>query len=388
METPVSTNRRRSRLPDRRKIHENKSSPNLTSTPSIIVNQRDSIVSLVEGYNQDPSDDDDDDYMLSSTQGFLPARDGEVYWNYEASPATKEALRRKQDESDSPDSGKPIPPPKSIFSSIRLKGRQPKVPELDSEAIQLLDELKGMCEEVQRQQEEAADDKVEDDASEEDETIKTLSKEQNNTFSSDDDSFLVLATQQVDEKVPSPKAKTTSITNNTSLDANQNNRFSFKTPSTAVSSVSASTSKPSCSTTSAFDDDDDFDSLLSQIEMPTTTPPTTNRVPIKQAPKSIVEDPPPVHVLASVKSSSTFKRFKSAGSVTTAVTPGSHFSASANIMKSWRRTKSSPDAPLGPPLPGGRNVKPKCSQEAIEMKRQEALKRRHQRSQQLLRRPQ
>jgi hypothetical protein len=92
------------------------------------------------------------------TQRYLPNLHGEVYWNYtEASPNSKQALRRKQDLLDSPGGKKPIPPPKSIFSSIRLKGRLPKVPD-DSEAIQLLDDLK--VEYVEGQHEDAADDKA------------------------------------------------------------------------------------------------------------------------------------------------------------------------------------------------------------------------------------
>lgn len=267
--------------------------------------------------------------MFPPTQAFqhiIPK--GEVFWDFEASPQTREALRKRLDES-SPDVPKTVKSPiKPLSPSLKIRTRQKRPTgslELDSESKKLVDDMKQFCDQV-----------IHSDSNTVDKPPQKAEDE--NVFDSDEDSFLLRCTQAV-----------------------ENNEC--QTPTMV---------KPKKSADMNLDElDDEFNLFLSQLKTPSRSP---KLVALKDLKSTAVAEPPKPILRPSENSS--FKKFKSEDNIT--LNGGSGGSnqksrprnASGNIMKGWQRSNSSPEA-----------TKKRCSKEEIELKKQAALQRRQQRSQ-------
>ena len=128
--------------------------------------------------------------------------------------------------------------------------------------------------------------------------------------------------------------------------------------------------------------DDGMDDLLSQIEEPVYTAIQSKT----NATTSNINRPLETIVSKEVPSpnGNSFKRFKSENDMKLAgmstPKPQTTLKSDSSNDRGWKRNYSSPDARM-PGLPGGRPspkvpVKPKCTKEEIERKKQEAIQRR------------
>lgn len=273
---------------------------------------------------------------LPSTQAFQPTctssslKDGgEVYWDSN-SPSLKTKILRHYSECSSPDVRKSLSPQIVSTPLTRVCTLQ-ESPKIDEQDLSLLQSLK------------ALNDFDRDDSNTDNEESKE-SKE--NTFNSDEDSFLVQASQVIQQPSETSCQKSTR---------------KIKTQS-SLKPLSLPRLPPP-----AFDEDDDdeMDLLLSQIEMPKEVEDGVLNI------KSVRRQEP---VTAAGHNEEKFlkRRFKSSEQG-----PKSSSSSSANIMKGWRRSNTEPETSSGSALPGGRILPPaKCTKEDIEKKRQEALRRR------------
>lgn len=281
-------------------------------------------VEAIEKQKYELNDSDD----FPPTQAFQYIRPkGEVFYNLDASPSVREALRKKLEESspDIPRSESPLRPPSP---KLKLRGSQRRKPsETDlKEGLEFKVFVNQLCINVDKSEE------------------KTPSPPKNNLFDSDDDSFLMQCTQAVEEKRPSPIVRA----KKEETPAAKTNNDTF---------------------------DDGLDSILSQMEIPESFP-TSSAVsmkslhqPLQQPQKlfsSVVTDPAiiPNNALKPSKSPVAFKRFKSADNIKGS--SGRFRNSSGSIMKSWQRSKSSPE-----------HGKKKCTKEEIEMKKLAALRRRN-----------
>ena len=270
---------------------------------------------------------------LPSTQAFQPTctssslKDGgEVYWDSN-SPSLKTKILRHYSECSSPDVRKSLSP--QIVSTPLTRVCTQESPKIDEQDLSLLQSLK------------ALNDFDRDDSN----TDNEESKE--NTFNSDEDSFLVQASQVIQQPSETSCQKSTR---------------KIKTQS-SLKPLSLPRLPPP-----AFneDDDDEMDLLLSQIEMPKEVEDGVLNI------KSVRRHEP---VTAAGHNEEKFlkRRFKSSEQGP----KSSSSSSSANIMKGWRRSNTEPETSSGSALPGGRILPPaKCTKEDIEKKRQEALRRR------------
>lgn len=336
--------RRRTRCPERRKSQIEK---NMTSTPTTVSSSscNISILSYVEECDRKLSCRDEQDleqedvFPGSYSQQSRPKSSDEVYWNFDESPQTREALRRKLEASNSP---LPLPSKPSQTVSTSRVNLVIKVPLsknapttlIDEDGMKILNDLK----ELAAMQDETAlvktDDKIESSPS---------VNEKSDAFCSDDDSFLYKASQAVEATV-----------------------------------VKQVPEKKEEEEEDPFGDDDGFDSLICQIDTDAIAKATAVKgedsgvslVSSKVGPRPVVNEP----FEKKVQAVASFKRFKSADSVISQADMRN--SPSGNIMKTWRRHQSSPEASKAAPPP------PKCSNDEIEKKRQEALKRLRQKSQQ------
>ena len=271
---------------------------------------------------------------LPSTQAFQPTctssslKDGgEVYWDSN-SPSLKTKILRHYSECSSPDVRKSLSPQIVSTPLTRVCTLQ-ESPKIDEQDLSLLQSLK------------ALNDFDRDDSN----TDNEESKE--NTFNSDEDSFLVQASQVIQQPSETSCQKSTR---------------KIKTQS-SLKPLSLPRLPPP-----AFDeeDDDEMDLLLSQIEMPKEVEDGVLNI------KSVRRQEP---VTAAGHNEEKFlkRRFKSSEQGP----KSSSSSSSANIMKGWRRSNTEPETSSGSALPGGRILPPaKCTKEDIEKKRQEALRRR------------
>lgn len=272
--------------------------------------------------------------LLPSTQAFQPTctssslKDGgEVYWDSN-SPSLKTKILRHYSECSSPDVRKSLSPQIVSTPLTRVCTLQ-ESPKIDEQDLSLLQSLK------------ALNDFDRDDSNTEDNEESKESKE--NTFNSDEDSFLVQASQIIQQ--PSETLR------------------KIKTQSSSLKPLSLPRLPPP-----AFDEDDDdeMDLLLSQIEMPKEVE-DDGVLNIKS-----VRRHEPVTTAVHNEEKFLKRRFKSSEQG-----PKSSSSSSANIMKGWRRSNTEPETSSGSALPGGRILPAaKCTKEDIEKKRQEALRRR------------
>ena len=360
METPTRSGKRRvSRI---KRCQRNSTPSQKYSSVTEIVNDFEKNTDNSQNKNDEEKDLDD----LPPTQAFQPCstlkKDGEVYWDSHS--PTLDDLRRKL-ECESPDIRKSLSPLKVITPLARLKSSKTtnESPKIDDEDLSLLRDLK----ELNNFEEDSTDD----------DTI--VEDQKASVFSSDDDSFLVQASQlpanpQVSEK-PKPHLQS-------NLDSNQNPRGD------KIQSIAQQTSRMPPATAGEGDDldfDDDMDLLMSQIEMPVevskaTASTATKIMDLKEVRTNTSSHKPVVRDLQVRKEETTVmkKRFKSAENIKS--------SQSASIMKTWRRSNTSPEASTSSAtLPGARTTIPsKCTKEEIERKRQEAIKRRKEKCQQQL----
>jgi len=354
METPVST-RSRSRLQGRKKIEQ--TDEGQSSTPkSGHVNITSYVEAMERKKHSYVDSDDDNDDVFPSTQAFQDVRKkGEVFWDYEASPSNRAALRRRLEESDSPVLTAPKSPVRNS-PKLRIRGRKPKEPVVDKEALDMLASM----EQLAKQSEESLD------ADESPSISKTETVIQNNDFDSEEDSFLVLCTQAMEQQeFKNPKPYQDESTN---VDSNQNK----KKPSIVKI--------PEEKKPTVIDDfDDDFDSLLSQVEMPEPSPkPQCHTILSKKNLHSekhrwshqSVASSSGISSISRSDSTTSFKRFNSADSIKGKSSTPRLRNSSGSIMKTWQRSSSSPEV--------GRK---KCSKEEIDRKRLAAMKRRTERSQ-------
>ena len=387
METTPVTSGGRHR--SRRKVLSSQNSP-CTSTPS---------TSRTESFTRRRREDsENEDYPFLNTQ--ITPKIGEVYWDYEESPSVREALRKKLAESDSPISSEKRPPiHEMVTPTLKLRPTNILKPnnEDNPEGLAILEDMRKLSELMNN---ESTDDTTNDEDENEEDNDETLDKSdqskspkrENKTFSSDEDSFLIAASQMAETVLSAPNV------------THQANRPvpTIKTPVNAKPTPAVSESRPE---PPLFDDDDDF--WMSQVSMPETKTANPTRVTNKPVPavvqqktSSAIVKPRTVAANSTIKpaaktslpygesldSSATFKRFKSSDSVSMGVrgrnTAGQN--SSLQTLKSWQRVNTSPQAATGSGMPGGRksvvSVKPKCTKEEIELKRQEALKKRRLRS--------
>ena len=350
METPTRTGSRRiSRI---KRCQRNATSSQKYSSVTDIVKDFEKTTNHSQTTKDEENDDD-----LPPTQAFQPCstlkKDGEVYWDSHS--PTFDDLRRKLSECESPAIRKSLSPLRVFTPLARLKSSKTsnESPKIDDEDLSLLKDLKEL-------------NNFEEDSSADD-TI--VDNQKDNVFSSDDDFFLVQATQIPAEPQVSEKADSRQPSN---LDSNQN-------PREKIQRIAQQTSRtpppPAANAGDDLDFDDDMDLLMSQIEMPvevskaSSTSTTTKIMDLQQvrnpSHKPIVADLPLRKEETVLK-----KRFKSAENIKS--------SQSASIMKTWRRSNTSPEASTSSAaLPGARTTIPsKCTKEEIERKRQEAIKRR------------
>ena len=275
---------------------------------------------------------------LPSTQAFQPTctssslKDGgEVYWDSN-SPSLKTKILRHYSECSSPDVRKSLSPQIVSTPLTRVCTLQ-ESPKIDEQDLSLLQSLK------------ALNDFDRDDSNTDNEESKE-SKE--NTFNSDEDSFLVQASQVIQQPSETSCQKSTR---------------KIKTQS-SLKPLSLPRLPPP-----AFDEDDDdeMDLLLSQIEMPKEVEDGVLNI------KSVRRHEPVTSAGRHNEEKFLKRRFKSSEQGP----KSSSSSSSANIMKGWRRSNTEPETSSGSALPGGRILPPaKCTKEDIEKKRQEALRRR------------
>ena len=215
--------------------------------------------------------DEEDDCIMPYTQIQNPGANGEVFWNYNASPATarakaalKERMSQIEDKSKNEERfTSSAPSPILTIPMLPLRRKLPSRPKEDNhvkekqnqrEVDAMLKSMKDIFQaELQKHHNPAVD--VENSTS-----VDVL-HEKNISFGkdgliSDDDSFVLRATQVVgniesEEKCNSKKENDI-----------QNGNIAKKDNEKTKSSE-------------AFDDDDDFDFLLSQMEMPNSDPPNT-----------------------------------------------------------------------------------------------------------------
>ena len=278
--------------------------------------------------------------VLPSTQAFQPTctssslkEGGEVYWDSN-SPSLKTKILRHYSECSSPDVRKSLSP--QIVSTPSARVCTQESPKIDEQDLSLLQSLKALND----------FDKDTDSNTEDNEESKESNE---NTFNSDEDSFLVLASQ-----IPTSETS-----------RSQNSLGKTKTQSNSLKPPSLPRLPPP-----AFDEDDDdeMDLLLSQIEMPKEVEEETKVLNIKSVRRH--EQVTAAAAAGQIEEKFLKRRFKSSEQ-------GPKSSSSANIMKGWRRSNTEPETRSGSALPGGRILPPaKCTQEDIEKKRQEALRRR------------
>lgn len=421
METPLSSRRRGPRwCLETRKLDVGSNNSSATSTPSS--NHRGcSILPTTPsaGLLRRPLDFEDDDDIMPSTQNFNA--DSEVFWNYEASPETRAKFHKCLAESDLDDEDKKSQPTKikSSTPAFKLKyvctAKQPSINNILADKNFLL--MKELCDKIDAEKESRLSQAdTSPKKSEIDESPKPSLSDTSDPFAKDD-SFLVMCSQAIDEKLSKPS---TSNKKDSPLDSNSNHTSShtFKMPKFEPKKKTHSPPRESSSVTESnvFDEDDaeEFEMLLSQIDIPAE--PVTDFAKIKPSksvglakdqpipvqnhsrpvglvqnqsrPVGPVQSQPKPELLNSNRvNSNLFKRFKSAddarGTVSTSVAksgvPSSYPPTRETSSKSFRRVNSVPETPPGP-LPGGRQtpqmVTPKCSKAEIERKRQEAIKRR------------
>jgi len=229
------------------------------------------------------NDDSDSDDRFPSTQQFqtvIPK--GEVFWNFDSSPAiSKQELLRRLEASDSPESSKPPLSPSKPFTSLRRLRIRPRTETktVDAEGLAILKDLEDLIEQKNSLVEQAHEKSPEPAPS-----------NLNNTFGSSEDSFLIRCTQAVEnEVIPAEPSKSAS------LDSNEN---------TKLKEVPKTEKEESSKCDDLFNDS--FDSLLSQMPMPKT--PQQNK---------------------------SFKKIKSADDIPV---------TSTNGMTLWKRSGSAPEA--------------------------------------------
>ena len=257
-----------------------------------------------------------DDDIMPCTQAMANSDTG-VFWNYEASPSAKAKLNRllsaDSDDEDRLPSPKPVTP--AVKLRMRAKARASPI-KFDQEALDMLESMRDIYAKIQ------AHAKPEVPP----EPLVKESPKKGESFADDsaDNSFLIACTQAAEEEAFKKPPKTSKRP-----EVNNKKQVPIKPSNLPQKKLNKST---------AFDDDDEFDMMLSQMEVPKA------KTPVAKMKKQQKPD-----------------------------------------LSSWRRINSSPEATTtsGSLLPN-HPVKQrhqtvsgaKCSKADIEKKRQEALKRR------------
>lgn len=377
--------------------------------------------------------DEEDDYIMPYTQIQNPGANGEVFWNYNASPATarakaalKERMSQIEDKSRNEERfASSAPSPILTIPMLPLRRKLPSKSKEDNhvkeqqnqkEVDAMLKSMKDIFQaELQKHHNPTVD--VENSTS-----VEVL-QEKNISFGkdgliSDDDSFVLRATQ---------------VVGNIECEEKCNLKKERDNPKGNI----AKTDNEKTKNSEAFDDDDDFDFLLSQMEMPNSNP--TNTLTNKNAaapnPGNLIRQSKDSNgylkrtilmdssvnsesvltsesskllnkqtyakdekidntrsetkMMKSSESDSYFKRFKSASGPPTQLQSTIVSDNKEKKSSFGRRSYSTPDASLShDQLPGGRHTlvdlsklhktdhKSKCTREEIELKRLEAIKKR------------
>lgn len=257
---------------------------------------------------------EDEDFPLSQFQ--IP-KDGEVYWNYEASPSVQSELQRKVKETEAR-SPAPIVKLKVEKKPVfKLKGMRLDDPEESAEA------MKDLCQIFMQ------------NSKEESPKCDKTGSETDPFGDSEDDSFLLKCTQVVEQREQQRKVET------------------------EIEAVD-----------DPFDGNDSFDMLLSQVDERILTK--------SKAPLPLVNQPQAI----SRTDHSGMKRFLSAGDTNTMTTGKSEVKLTKSSSSSiFNRTHSSPETyptQMKTIRKSGsvRTNKLRCTQDEIEKKRMEALKKR------------
>jgi hypothetical protein len=280
----------------------------------------------------DPEDLCGDDDGLEVPCSQFPQGKREVYWNFEASPQTKAELNRCLSEADAVS---PVVSVKTAHVFATPKWR------LVPKSAKSRDESENSCgviESVQEIYQKLLETKAEDANPNNLKSSKSssISSAESEDILGDsvDDSFLVRCSQAIEQ-----------------------------------SKVLDSAGKKNENDDPFNDEDDSFDVLMSQFDDIGELV-SKEEEKKKELSNSNIDNLPVVKLKVATNLNETcFKRFKS----DTLSPPPS------NSSSSLCRAKSTPDIPAGskPSLPGGRSrvcpVQPRCSQEEIERKRQEAL---------------
>ena len=215
--------------------------------------------------------DEEDDYIMPYTQIQNPGANGEVFWNYNASPATarakaalKERMSQIEDKSRNEERfASSAPSPILTIPMLPLRRKLPSKSKEDNhvkeqqnqkEVDAMLKSMKDIFQaELQKHHNPTVD--VENSTS-----VEVL-QEKNISFGkdgliSDDDSFVLRATQ---------------VVGNIECEEKYNLKKERDNPKGNI----AKTDNEKTKNSEAFDDDDDFDFLLSQMEMPNSNPTNT-----------------------------------------------------------------------------------------------------------------
>jgi len=214
-------------------------------------------------------EEEEDDYIMPCTQIVDPSANGEVFWNYNASPTTararaalKERMSQIEENSikeDKPNPSIPSPVLRIPMLPIRKKPtsatkEDPYVKEQQNkkEVDEMLNSMKDILKaELQKHHNPPIDNENRN-------FVDITQETKNNSFGkdglvSDDDSFILRATQVIGDSEHREKYNRDNKTNS------HMSRHDIK-------------DQPEVHRGEAFDDSDDFDFLLSQMEMPRTEP--------------------------------------------------------------------------------------------------------------------
>jgi hypothetical protein len=317
--------------------------------------------------------DDDDDFAMPSSQMPSKRKDGEVYWSYESSPQTRAARNKKMQAAD--DKSPAVVRAKArAYTRLNIARAANRETEGDDRGREALEDMEALYhrmmghKSVSPKSTNAPSPKTPSPRAHSPkaschsvpETPANLfdncKEDEDDPFGdSEDDSFLMKATQAVEEppvmkpppapRAPAPAAIGFKCTSNVA--------------SETVKSVAASNNDDD---PFGDDDDDSFDMLLSQIDV-------TN---LKQRTNSLIK---------SSKTAKTSPKMLQTPPVQPKFARRS-LSAQENLSTppppqrpSFPRCATSPDAARPVGLPGGRPLS-RCTQDQIRTKKIEAMKRR------------
>ncbi len=427
--TPVTRNGERSLRRRPREVSSPKSSPVVlaTSTPRV---EGKRTMSFSE------EEEDEEEFELPCTQ-FQPGRDGEIFYNLEASPRVKEELRRRLEEADAKSpTGKCAPAPLLRISN-RIKFRQRRGSPGQRTIDHVLDDVRQSCKEFdeatrkeeeegirkQKEQEEERKKKKMAKAKEEEVMRRKLRKQEKRTFSTSPPVPSATLTRSRTGATTLPAERNSSTIKLESDPLSNSDDDSFLVRCSQVvdrcgarrTGLAAPPRRGEVAAAKESDDpfdsaDDSFDVILSQLDTKSPHAPSpsmkkavrgsdpkfkaTLLLPHGDAGQAGAEERH--QSVAADNLDSSFKRFHSTGCYSSSqhgnqqqqVDLGTSLSSpsSAPALGNFSRIHSTPDLPASkvgkPLLPGGRILRSKtsgnvrCSQEEIERKRQEALKKR------------